>query len=216
MIVRMYMSRPVVSAQPGSGLAEIALSMTRHGIRRVVIVDESDPTQVVGIVSKHDLLHAYPPHVNPFRYDAGASSEADSLEAREIMSAPVESIDPDAPLEAAARTMRDRKIGALPVVGAQGLVGIVTESDLFRGFSDLLEGPAGSLRITLDISGEPDLLLRFTRDAEQHQLRVHSVVRFEWRGRSLMVLRLQGRQQRAFVDWLWESGYRALNVIGAD
>jgi CBS domain-containing protein len=55
-----------------------------------------------------------------------------SMPVTRVMSAPVITVDADAPLEQAAQLMLERKLGALPVMDNGRLVGIVTETDLLR------------------------------------------------------------------------------------
>jgi acetoin utilization protein AcuB len=79
-----------------------------------------------------------------------------------IMSSPVITVQPTTPLEEAARIMADRKIGGLPVLdGDQNLVGIITESDLFKIFVELLGARNQGVRLTVrvpDVKGELAML----------------------------------------------------------
>jgi acetoin utilization protein AcuB len=67
------------------------------------------------------------------------------------MSSPVVSVSPDTPIEEAARIMADNKIGGLPVLEAGELVGIVTETDIFKILVELLGARAPGLRLTLAV-----------------------------------------------------------------
>jgi CBS-domain-containing membrane protein len=85
---------------------------------------------VTGIVSQRDLLEASLTSVLAF----GAKERRSflrSIDVKEVMRRPVETVDPETPLGAAAALMASHKIGCLPVVDAGGvMVGLVTETDL--------------------------------------------------------------------------------------
>lgn len=98
------------------GSAEQALKRMRAGrLRHLVVVRGS---RVVGIVSDRDIAGLL---VGNLRIDRTID---------QVMSRGVAVAAPDTPVEEAARTMRRRKIGALPVVAGGRLVGIVTVSDI--------------------------------------------------------------------------------------
>lgn len=68
MIVSMWMTRDVVTVSPDVRLDEAAKILAEHRIRRLPVVREYDSEKVVvGLLSKTDLLHAYPAGVNPLR-----------------------------------------------------------------------------------------------------------------------------------------------------
>jgi acetoin utilization protein AcuB len=61
----------------------------------------------------------------------------------------------DVPLEEAARVMADRSIGGLPVVRGAAVVGIITESDLFRVFIELFGARQKGVRASVVVTNEP-------------------------------------------------------------
>lgn len=214
MIVRMWMSKPVITVSPSSSVTKAALLMGKHHIRRVVAADTGPEgeVRVKGIVSKHDVLHAYPRHINPFLQEPMEPNDLPTVS--KVMTPNVLSIHPDAPMEDAAIILRDKKIGALPVMLDRKLVGIITESDIFKALTRILVGTEETLRITFDAS-QDDLLPMVTEQARQHQVRITSVVSFEWKKKDMAVIRVNGGHLRAFVDWLWQSGHTVLDITPA-
>lgn len=102
--------------------------------------------QLVGIITEKDLLDISPVAV------FGVHTISDLLSAirvEEAMTRRVVTVQEDYPLEDAARIMIDHKIGSLPVMRGDQLVGMVTESDIFQTMTDALGGRAEGLRITL-------------------------------------------------------------------
>jgi len=79
------------------------------------------------------------------------------------MKHPVITIDENAPLEEAARIMADNKIGGLPVTRDGELVGIITESDLFKVFTEMMAAREEGIRITLLVPEKKGVLASITK-----------------------------------------------------
>jgi acetoin utilization protein AcuB len=130
--VKSYMTgSPVCMEVDASALAALDL-MVDHGIRHLPVVDRA--RRVVGVLSFDDLRAAFPVAVS---LSAPPSQDERPLlrdiAVGEVMTyEPVTAVEGD-PLEVAAQTMLDRRIGCLPVVDADGgLLGILSESDLLH------------------------------------------------------------------------------------
>jgi acetoin utilization protein AcuB len=134
--------------------------MRREKVRRFPVVDEHG--QLVGIVSEMDLLNASPS-------DATSLSiwELNYLISKitvgQIMKHDVISATEDTPIEEAARTMADHKIGGLPVVRGREVVGIVTETDIFRVFLEMLGARAAGIRASVLVANQPGTLAALTK-----------------------------------------------------
>jgi acetoin utilization protein AcuB len=107
--------------------------------------------RVIGIVSWTDLMRATPPERVGVRARA-TQAHIRKAEVADIMTADPVTTDPDVPVELAARTLREHKIGALPVVERGLLVGIVTESDLFDVLIDMLGGDLRGARVSIRLT----------------------------------------------------------------
>ena len=118
------------------------------------VVDEQG--KLIGVVAQTDLLHASPSMATPVNVFEMSYLLA-NLHVREVMSSPPITVSEDAPLEEAARVMVEKKIGCLPVMRNGVLVGMITETDIFETFVEVLGGGEASLRVTLrvlDVRGE--------------------------------------------------------------
>jgi acetoin utilization protein AcuB len=142
-------SRPV-TVSPQATVAAALSAMRRGRFRHLPVVARDE---LVGVVADGDLA------VTP-----GASVEtAEWLGDRpvaEVMSGQPVTVWPDEPVEVAARLLVEHSIGCLPVVADEGLVGILTESDLFSVLLRLLGGGEPSSRITLVLPDVPGALGR--------------------------------------------------------
>jgi acetoin utilization protein AcuB len=90
----------------------------------------------------------------------------------------VVTVDEDCPLEEAARIMVDNSIGGLPVMRGDRLVGLITESDLFKTFLEQLGARAQGLRVTVKMAESKGALARLTNDLTAHGADIVSLSTF--------------------------------------
>jgi acetoin utilization protein AcuB len=159
MLVRERMSTRPVTVTAGTPITEALRIMRQGHVRRLPVLD--DQGKLVGIVSEKDLIYAAP--------SLGTSLSIyevhyylSRLLVSELMTQEVITVAPDTPLEEAARIMADNKIGGLPVLEAGNLVGIITETDIFKVFLELLGARQPGLRITLRIPERKGEMARIT------------------------------------------------------
>ncbi len=135
MYVRDLMQAEVVTLNSSDslGLADDIMRLGR--IRHMPVVDEE---RVVGIISQRDLFRAAISSVLEFR-PASEREWLAQIRVTEIMNAPVQTISPDASIQTAVRQMVDQRIGCLPVVENEELVGLLSETDCMRYLVRLLD-----------------------------------------------------------------------------
>jgi acetoin utilization protein AcuB len=147
MLVREWMSRQPVTITQDVSITEALRVMRQREVRRLPVLDELG--NMVGIVSESDLLYASPSPVTSLSiYEM--HDLLTRLKVSELMAKDVITVAPDTPLEEAARIMADSKIGGLPVVEGGRLVGIITETDIFKVFLEMLGARERGIRITLE------------------------------------------------------------------
>lgn len=213
MIVSMWMTRNVVTIGPNASVAEAAALMARKRVRRLPVAEShGQQLRLLGMISASDILHAFPPDVNPFAVEAPDARQAPQT-AAEIMNRELEITTPATPIEEAAATMRDRKIGALPVMHEGHMVGLITESDIFRAIVSLFSLPGKGARITFDMSRDEDVFSFIGQLARKHGVRVVSLISAEQDNRPECVVRVAGDKVDRFLDDLWASGHLVLNVL---
>lgn len=160
MLVKDRMTHPVITAHPDLSLPDAIKKLRTENIRRLPVVDRQG--RLVGIVSERDLLHAAPSaatslNIWEMHYLLG------KVTLEQIMTRDVITIADDTPIEEAARIMVDRKIGGLPVIANGELVGIITETDLFKVFLELLGAREPAVRVAALVNNVPGELARLTR-----------------------------------------------------
>ena len=132
---------------------------------------------MVGIVSDKDLLHAAPsPATSLSVYELHYLLAR--LTIKRVMSSPVITVSADTPLEEAARIMADNKIGGLPVLEGDKLVGIITETDIFRILVELLGAHLAGVRVTLSVREGKGVLARLTKIIADLGANIISVVTY--------------------------------------
>jgi len=161
MLVRERMSRNPVTVQHDVSITEALKVMRENQVRRLPVLD--DEGGMVGIVSEKDLLYASPsPATSLSIYELHYMLT--HLKVSELMTAEVRSVAPDVPLEEAARIMADNKLGGLPVMESGRLVGIITETDIFKVFLELLGAREKGLRLTIEIPERKGEIARLTTE----------------------------------------------------
>ena len=134
-MVREWMSRRVFSIGPDASLGEAATLMRRRKVRHLPVVERGG--RLVGMVTARDLRQAlFAPSVQDGLENL--RGVLDGLAVRDIMVRGVVGVRAATSIREAARLMYERKIGALPVVERNLLVGILTETDVLEGFQRLL------------------------------------------------------------------------------
>jgi acetoin utilization protein AcuB len=217
----MWMTRELQTVAPTATLAQVAACMARQKIRRLPVVSNSaDGPRLLGIVTHSDLLHAFPANINPFAVNAAesvanieAASGRSHVTAADLMARDPHVTTPDAPIEAAARLMLDHKIGALPVVSQHILVGIITESDIFRAMVEVFEAPDRAIRITFSLSPGEDVLPLVAEIARRRSMRITSFMALPRHEPPVCVVQLAGKQVEETLEDVWKSRHRVMNVI---
>jgi acetoin utilization protein AcuB len=209
MIVRFWMTSPAVTTGPDTSVADVALEMARHRIRRLLVV-APEGGRLLGIVSLHDVSRRFPADVNPL--SVGEWSDAPTDPVSQIMTPDPLTTEPDASLESVASSMQRHKIGALPVVSGRRVLGLITESDIFRAFVTMTGGDGPGVRVTFDLGENEDPLTAIASAASRHGVEIASVLSLRHEGRRLASVRLVGPSVDALVDELWRSGHRVLTV----
>lgn len=164
MLVQERMSSPVITVEPTMRIMDALNLMKTKKIRRTPVVKNG---KIVGIISDKDLLNAGPS-------DATSLSVWElnylltKVRVEDVMTKAVLSVQADTPIEEAAYIMVENKIGGLPVFDGEELVGLITETDLFKIFQELMGAQDPGVRVTAvipDVMGELAVLTQTLADS---------------------------------------------------
>lgn len=149
MFVINRMTKNPMTVTAGTKVDEVAHLMKKHNFRRLPVVDDG---KLVGFLSDSDLMRVAPsPATTLSRYEI--NSLLAKICVRDIMKKDVVSVNVDATIEEAALIMYKNKIGGMPVVSNMGaVVGVITETDIFKTFVDVMGLADGKTRITLEVT----------------------------------------------------------------
>jgi len=134
-LIRDWMTPDPITISVNTTLPDAYWLMINNHIRRLPVLDND---ALVGIVTLEDLRRKIPNKI--FGVDpVKMSNMLVKLTVRHVMTDCPKTIQPDATIIEAARQMLEYKISTLPVMDGEKLVGIITESDIFRAFVKKLE-----------------------------------------------------------------------------
>lgn len=146
------MTRNPVTITSDVTIPEAQAIMRRDKIHRLPVVDKAG--KLVGIVTASDLTHASaPPATTLDIYELHYLIS--KLKVETMMTQKLVTVSENLPVEEAARIMDDNRIAGLPVVQGDKLVGIITESDLFRLFIQLFGARHKGVRLTALLPEKP-------------------------------------------------------------
>ena len=162
MLVRERMSTRPILCEPDLPVSDALDRMKQEHIRRMPVVDKHG--KLVGIVSDKDLLQASPSSATSLSVWE-ITYLLSKIKVGDVMTKKVITIAADTPLENAARIMVDNKIGGLPVVGPDGAIqGIITETDIFKTFIEMLGARKSGVRVTTLVTDRKGQLAKITGD----------------------------------------------------
>jgi acetoin utilization protein AcuB len=211
MLVKDRMTLDPITVPPDASVHDAFRIVQEQGIHYLPVVDRRG--RLIGIVTRTDLMRASPSAATTLTvYEANYLLA--HLQVKDAMTRPAITVQEDAPIEEAALLMVEREISCLPVMRPQGrrgegkLVGIITESDIFRAFVDILGGGDPVLRVTMRAPDIPGELARLTVLIAELGGNLHSVA--AWRrddpGYVYFTFRLEGVDEETLVPALEELG----------
>lgn len=145
MLVQYRMTRNPITVPPETPVSQALAKMREKKVHRFPVVDSKG--KLVGIVSHSDLLYAAPSSATSLSIWE-VTYMLNQITVGDVMTRKVITVDDDCPIEEAARQMRHHAIGGTPVLHDGELVGIITESDIFDVFLELLSAQEAGVRLT--------------------------------------------------------------------
>ena len=138
-----------------------ALKIMRDAkVRRLPVLDKNG--KLVGIVAEKDLLYASPSPATSLSIHE-LHYLLSQIAVKDVMTKNVITVEEDTPLEEVARIMADNKVGSTPVVRQGELVGIITETDVFKILLEMMGAREHGLRLTLNVPERVGMLAEVSR-----------------------------------------------------
>ena len=175
MLVRERMTAHPVTVTPETSLHDALRAMREAKVRRLPVLGKAG--KLVGIVLEKDLLYASPsPATSLSVYELNYL--VSKITVNELMTRDVVTVSEDCPLEEAARIMVDNNISGLPVMRGDTLVGMITESDLFKIFLELLGARTMGMRVTIKVPESKGVLAKLTQALAENGANIISLGTF--------------------------------------
>jgi len=211
MLVKDRMTPNPITVTTETSLKEALELVRSKPFRHLPVVDQDG--SLVGIVTEKSLVYAAPTPtttLSVFEVDYILSH----TKIGQIIQGPVITVGPDLPIEEAARKMVDHRFGCLPVVEGDRLIGIISDTDIFRVFVEGLGGGHPSTRITIQVPEEVGSLARVTGCVAELGGNIHSLGMFwgETTKDRMVTLRLEGVDRESAVQALEAAGLHVVHV----
>lgn len=210
MYVKNRMTANPFIVAPEATVAETFELMKSKKIRRVPVVKNG---KLVGIISERKLLEVSPsPATTLSIFEINYLLSKTTIDT--IMTRNVITVTPGSLLEEAALKMRENNVGGLPVVEKDKVVGIITETDIFDSFVEILgfKDPSSS-RIAIEIEDDkPGVLSKATGIIAGYGINITHLVIFM----NEMIIRLNTKNYQEVVKGLEDSGFKILSVTTND
>jgi len=147
MKVKNRMTTEIITLTPDTTVLRAMSIIQQKGIRHLPVVEGK---KVVGMVTNLDIQRVSASDASTLSvYELNYL--LDKIKVSQFMTKKVFTVDPDEPIEAAAKLIYDHKIGSLPVVKNGELVGLLTSMDILETFIEVLGINEPSVRIQLEL-----------------------------------------------------------------
>ena len=204
MIIANVMTRNPIFVSPDMSVNDARALMTREKIGKLPVLDKNN--RLVGIVTKKDLVKAGPSAATSLdMYEI--SYLLSKLKVETVMERNVLTVQQTEVVEEAARIMADSQVGCLPVMKGELLVGIITETDLFRTFVDMFGARHDGIRATFQVEEKPGMIAHVSKAIADANGNIVSLVTFDGDDMSQRrcTVKVTGVERSAFEEILRNS-----------
>ena len=211
MFVKDVMKKNPVTVSADASVLEAKKIMGKNNVNKLPVLDKNGA--LAGIITKNDLLKASPSDATTLDvFEMGYLLS--KLTVEKIMVKKVTVVSENETVEESARLMDDYDIGCLPVMRDKLLVGIVTESDLFKAFIGMFGTRHAGVRATFTMKDEPGVLSRFTETLAAKNGNIVSLVTtdVEDAGLRKVTLRVTGLSKDDFKN-MFDSSFGELEDV---
>jgi len=209
MFVREHMTTSPISVSQGMPILEALNLMKKQKIRHLPVVEKD---RLIGLVSERTLLTVSPSPattLSVFEINYLMSK----MVIKEVMIKQPIVISPAASIEEAALLMREHKIGCLPVVEDDRLVGIITQTDVFEAMIKIFGLRRAGTRLVVETGDRVGALADILSVVREHKMNVIGVACLEKDDRKFeIMLRLSTVEPEPLVEDLKKQGYNIVSV----
>ena len=214
MFVEKWMTPDPVYVTPDATVSFVAIEMNRRKFRHFPVAESTRSGEcLAGIVAKYDIARGFPATLNPFSIEV--TEDSVSRPVSSVMTKKVITTTPDCPIEEAARILHSNRIGALPVLRNNRLVGIITESDIFEAFISMTAAKNFGVRIMVESDSDKNPVPAVLDLSRQNNIDLLSLFSFRenrLKRRDMSIFRFGGRLPTGFLQEIASLGFRIVSV----
>ena len=209
MFVRDYMARAPITIEKDTPVFKALTIMKNNKIRHLPVVSKG---KLLGIVTEKNLFYLSPSPATSLSIFEINSLMAEITVAEAMKT--VQPVYPDTTMEEAALYMREHKIGGLPVVEGDVLVGLITESDIFDAMVKLFGYGKPGIRMVIEATDRVGLIADITKIIKDFDIVIRSIVTFDKDdNKTDIVLRLNVVDPAPLVTALESNGFEVSYII---
>ncbi|WP_054950471.1 CBS and ACT domain-containing protein [Numidum massiliense] len=204
MLVERIMKTDVKTVHPTDAIRTAVQIIEKYNIRHLPVVEQDS---LVGVVTDRDLRAALPSTLERQDDTRILAQPVSSIMTKEVITA-----HPRDFIEDAALLLYENRVGCLPVVRLNKVVGMITKKDILRTLIELMGVNIPSQRVEIALPDRPGLLADVAVVLKAFKINVTSVLIFprQTEGVKHLVMRVQTIDTRKLVDRLQEKGFNVL------
>lgn len=209
MYVKNRMTKDPYTISSDSSISDAVALMKEKTLKRIPVVEEE---KVVGILTQGDINKVSPTTATSLSVFE-INYLLNKLTVKEAMSKRLIVVEADDLLEKAAVIMREEKIGTLPVIDDGKLVGIITESDIFDAFIDMLGFKNRGSRITVEAEDIPGVMSDIAKIYSSLNINISRIAVYNEEGVAGIIIRSEATDTSDLEKELNERGYKVKHVF---
>jgi len=189
------MSHPVITVPPSMPITKAQELMAHENINQCPVVKNG---KLIGLITEKDILKAYPSSATTLAVWE-ITSLVEKIKVEDIMIKKFQTVEEDTPIEIAARILVDHKISALPVLKEKELVGIITETDLFKIMLEMLGARRSGVRFSVLMKNQPGEIAKLSQAIYKNGGDITALSTFEGDATSnfLITMKVDGIEEEA-------------------
>lgn len=204
MYVHERMTRRPTVVLPDYSVSKAYQLMTEGRFSQLPVVDSDN--KLIGLVTERLLAE-----INPSSATSLSVYEINYLlsktKVNDIMKTGVFKIDKNALLEDAALLMKENRISSLPVTDGEYLVGIITRTDIFRAFIDIMGVKAPGARVAITAVDKTGVFAEITQIFASYGIDIRNISNFNENGKLEMVVKVRSFEIDKAVEDIKSRGY---------
>ncbi len=206
MFTKLWMQHDVIQVGVNTSIGEAGEILSRHQFRHLPVTEGNI---LVGIITLTDLSKALP---SPVDSEIGTEDHiiAEQVKVSAFMTNNPVTVSSMTPLEEVANILQKYKIGAIPVVEKDVLIGIITESDIFRAFKAIMDGADDDIRIEMLLDKQQSAFYTVIDCCQKFGVSINSISLYRdySSDQQLMTIRINGGRSEKLLDSIWDLGVK--------